>query len=261
MSGSLNAPASWVSGDRVTVWVIGAGGNGGEVVDALAQFHTALLALGAPGLSVAVIDDAVVREVNLVRQRFWAADVGSPKATTLVHRYNCLLGTDWTGIPMRLEDTLEHYAPRTAPNIIISAVDLPSVRRYIGNGMAHEGRESHFKTHQLRETLWLDLGNKARNGQAVLGKLLPSADAPNVLSHYPELATLEDDNTKSCSTAEAISSQDCLVNRIVATAGMAILWELLRHGHTDKNGVVVDLASGMQMPISFPDHEERQFKE
>lgn len=253
MSGILEAPSSWVSGHPVNVWVVGAGGNGGEVVDALAQFHTALQALGSPGLSVAIMDDAKVREVNLVRQRFWAADVGQYKAIALAHRYNMLLGTNWQGIPLRLEDSLTRYQPRQAPSLIISAVDLPSARRFIGNGLSSgEYCKGELSPHHLHNTLWLDLGNRARNGQAVLGKLLNDANYPNVTAHYPELADLADDHTKSCSTAEAIATQDCLINRMVATAGMNLIWELLRHGKTSKNGVVVDLESGMQMPIPFP---------
>lgn len=256
MSQSLEAPQSWAEGGSVSVWVIGAGGNGGEVTDALAQFHTALVALGGAGLSVVIMDDAEVREVNLVRQRFWAGDLGQNKAISLAHRYNCLLATEWQGLPLRLEAALERYKPRYAPDLIISAVDLPSARRFIGNGLADsinaDNEDRAFPKIRLRNTLWLDLGNRARNGQAILGRLLADEAYPNVVAHYPELAGLADDTTKSCSTAEAIATQDCMINRMVATAGMSIVWELLRHGVTDKNGVVVDLASGMQMPIPYP---------
>lgn len=252
----MKAPERWVNGEAITVWVIGSGGNGGEVVDALAQFHTGLLALGGAGLKVAIFDDAIVREVNLVRHRFWAGDVGEYKAITLAHRYNCLLGTDWQGIPMRLEDALDHYKPSRAPSLVISAVDLPSARRFIGNGMSPYGSEpcsGVLSRGHLSDTLWLDLGNRARSGQAVLGKLLTDEQYPNVIAHYPEVCDMEDDNTKSCSTAEAIATQDCLINRAVSAAGMSIIWEMLRYGETNKNGIVIDLASGMQMPITFPE--------
>lgn len=254
MTTTLKAPASWMDGTPISVWVVGAGGNGGEVADALAQFHTALIALGSPGLRVAIFDDAVVREVNLVRQRFWKPDIGQNKAITLAHRYNTLLGMEWQGIPMRLEEAIARYKPSAGPDIIISAVDTASCRRYIGKlyqSAAKKYDEEGLRRSSLEDTVWLDLGNHARNGQAVLGKL-NDAHYPNVIAHYPEIALLEDDNTKSCSTAEAIASQDCLINRSVATAGMSILWDLLRHGETSKNGVVIDLASGIHLPIEFP---------
>lgn len=237
MATTLNAPDYWLN-RSVSVWLVGAGGNGGECLDALAQFSTALEALGGYPLNVVVMDDARVREVNLVRQRFWATDLGQNKAVCLASRYNLLLGTAWQGLPVRIEDVMQMELEK--PDLVISAVDLPSVRRWIADCTA------------LKNCLWLDLGNANRNGQAVIGKI-GDDDYPTVEKHYPELADLEDDNTKSCSTAEAIAAQDCLVNRTVATAGMNIVWELLRAGATNKNGIVIDLKSGMQMPISFPD--------
>lgn len=237
MAKQFSAPNSWLN-RPITVWLVGAGGNGSEVIDALAQFSTALEALGGFPLNVIVMDDSNVREVNLVRQRFWATDIGQNKAICLVNRYNMLLGTAWHGLPIRVEDAVDMDIPK--PDLLISAVDLPSVRRWIAEHIGFKGR------------VWLDLGNANRNGQAVIG-VIDSDDYPTVEKHYPELADLADDNSKSCSTAEAIASQDCLVNRTVATAGMNIVWELLRTGATDKNGIVIDLKSGMQMPLSFPD--------
>jgi PRTRC genetic system ThiF family protein len=242
MTTYLEAPDIWMA-NGITVWLVGTGGNGGEVLDALAQFSTALEALGGQPLNVIAMDDAQVREVNLVRQRFWASDVGQNKAICLVNRYNMLLGTAWQGLPLRIEDALEIGVQR--PDLIISAVDLPSVRRWISQEKAFKSR------------IWLDLGNGSRNGQAVLG-VIGDDDYPTVEKHYPELSEMADDTSKSCSTAEAIASQDCLVNRAIATAGMSVLWELIRTGKTDKNGVVVDLKTAMQMPIPFPEKEAVQ---
>ena len=44
---TLKAPNRWLTRE-IEVVVVGAGGNGSEAVDALAQFHTAMLALGHP---------------------------------------------------------------------------------------------------------------------------------------------------------------------------------------------------------------------
>ena len=240
MTKELMAPPSWLT-RPIRVLVVGAGGNGGEAIDSLAQFSRALEALGGQPLEVTVVDDATVRDVNLVRQRFWAADVGQNKAVTLVNRYNLMLGLNWVGLPLRVEDALASGLLER-PHLIITAVDLPSVRRWVS-----ESKDFNQPYHQ---TLWLDLGNGRRNGQAILG-IMGSTEFPTVEKHYPELATMPDDPSKSCSTAEAIASQDCLINRTVSTAGMNMVWELMRHGKTAKNGIVVDLASGMQMPIAF----------
>jgi hypothetical protein len=72
----------------------------GEVVDCLAQFHHAMISLGHQhGLHVTIIDDSVVREANLVRQRFWPCDLDQYKAVALANRYNLMLGLSWEGLP------------------------------------------------------------------------------------------------------------------------------------------------------------------
>ena len=235
-------PASWLE-RAPRILVIGAGGNGSEVVDALASFHHALRSLGHPkGLDVTVIDDAIVREPNLVRQRFWPCDLGQYKSISLVNRYNLMLGTTWVALPFRFPSHESKEVIRAA-DLIISAVDLPSARRAIASSPLLP-----------RNCMWLDLGNEARHGQVVFGAAHVDKRSiyPNVMDAYPEIGTLEDDTKKSCSVAEAIRSQDCLVNRAVTTAGMSIVWELLRTGETDKHWITVDLASGCQNAFPFP---------
>jgi len=238
----FKVPSSWVE-HAPRIVVIGAGGNGSEVIDALASFHHAMRSLGHPaGLQVTMIDDSFVREPNLVRQRFWPCDLGQYKAISLVNRYNLMLGTQWEALPYRFPSSECASTIRRA-DLIISAVDLASARRAIG---AYESLP--------RNCMWLDLGNEARHGQVVFGAAHHSLRStyPNVLDAYPEIETLEDDTTKSCSVAEAIRSQDCMVNRAVTTAGMAIVWELLRYGETEKHWITIDLASGMQNAYPFP---------
>lgn len=238
----FKVPTSWVE-HAPRIVVIGAGGNGSEVIDALASFHHAMRSLGHPeGLHVTMVDDSKVREPNLVRQRFWPCDLGQYKAISLVNRYNLMLGTTWDALPFRFPSAECDNAIRKA-DLIISAVDLASARRAIGACEALP-----------RSCMWLDLGNESRHGQVVFGAIHQPRRStfPNVLDAYPEIATLEDDTTKSCSVAEAIRSQDCMVNRAVTTAGMAIVWELLRYGETDKHWLTIDLSTGMQNAYPFP---------
>ncbi|SFB47888.1 PRTRC system ThiF family protein [Azotobacter beijerinckii] len=239
----FEAPERWMS-DAVHLVVIGAGGNGSEVVDCLASFHHALVSLGHPkGLNVTIIDDAVVREPNLVRQRFWPCDLGQYKAVALANRYNLMLGLDWTGLPYRFPGPETEKAIACA-DLVITAVDLPSARR----ALAHYG--GYFKP----SCMWLDLGNGHRHGQAVFGALSPRHREryPCVIDVYPELASLQDDPRKSCSAAESLGTQDCLINRAVTTAGMGIVWELLRYGRTAKHCLSISLETGEQMAASFP---------
>ncbi|TQG59490.1 PRTRC system ThiF family protein [Pseudomonas aeruginosa] len=247
---SFKTPDSWLS-SAPRIVVIGAGGNGSEVVDCLAQFHHAMISLGHKhGLHVTIIDDSVVREPNLVRQRFWPCDLGQYKAISLANRYNLLLGMKWEGLPYRFPSRETDDAIRNA-DLIISAVDLPSARVAIGACEAVK-----------HNCMWLDLGNGHRHGQVVFGGInkVMRDRFPNVLDAYPEIPSLKDDHTKSCSAAESIRSQDCLVNRAVTTAGMGIVWELLRNGETSKHWLVLNLGTGEQMSYPFPPPAPKQPK-
>ncbi|MAG65031.1 MAG: hypothetical protein CMK74_04050 [Pseudomonadales bacterium] len=237
------APQGWRS-KAIKVVVIGAGGNGSEVVDTLATFHHGLISLGHPaGLEVKVIDDAVVREPNLVRQRFWPCDLGQNKAIALVNRYNLMLGLQWQAIPERFPGLAGYGAVQSA-DIVISAVDTASARREVATSKNH------------RDGMWLDLGNAHRHGQVIFGALNSTKRTkyPNAVDIYPEILTMEDSLEKSCSAAESLATQDCLINRAVTTAGMSIIWELLRYGKTDKNVVSVNLETGENMVGQFPNH-------
>lgn len=240
---TLKAPNRWLY-NPVKVVVVGAGGNGSEVLDCLSCFHQSMLALGHEhGLSVTVIDDGIVRESNLVRQRFWPCDLGQFKAVSLVNRYNLMMGLNWQALPFRAPEGETLNALQHA-DLIITAVDLPSARACIGRMFTSK------QTHSPK--LWLDLGNAQRHGQAVLGYCAKNDNFPNVLAVYPEIESMEDDNSKSCSTAESIARQDCLINRAIATAGMTMVWELLRKGETDKHWIVLNLESGEQLTFPFP---------
>ncbi len=235
------SPQSWRS-SAIKVVVIGAGGNGSEVVDTLATFHHALISLGHPaGLEVTVIDDALVRESNLVRQRFWPCDLGQYKSVALVNRYNMMLGLRWEALPERFTGT---SSALQRAHVVISAVDTASARRAIAASESYVGG------------MWLDLGNAHRHGQVVFGAMdsQKHPQFPNAVDIYPEILTMDDSLEKSCSAAESIASQDCLINRAVTTAGMSILWEVLRYGKTDKNVVSVNLETGENMVGLFPTH-------
>lgn len=238
---SFKAPQGWLSAAPRIV-VIGAGGNGSEVVDCLASFHHAMRSLGHPyGLHVTTIDDTAVREPNLVRQRFWPCDLGQYKSVSLANRYNLMLGLNWEGLPFRFP-CMETETAIAKADLIITAVDLPSVRVQVGALRSIKAN-----------CMWLDLGNESRHGQVVFGAITEKLRTtyPNVLDAYPEMPTLVDDTTKSCSVAESLRSQDCLINRAITTAGMSILWELLRYGETAKHWIMLNLETGEQATFPF----------
>ena len=54
--------------DRISVALIGLGGNGGQMLTGLAKLHQAMIALGHPaGLHVTAFDNDLVSESNVGR--------------------------------------------------------------------------------------------------------------------------------------------------------------------------------------------------
>ena len=84
--GSFALPSQYQY-EPVPVTVVGAGGTGGEVMDGLARLHFALKALGHEyGLDVTLIDDDVVSESNIGRQRFSPVDRKSTRLNSSHYR-------------------------------------------------------------------------------------------------------------------------------------------------------------------------------
>ena len=205
------------------IGIAGAGGNGSHMIGGLARLHTALRALGHPGLNVHVYDPDTVSPANLGRQLFSAADLGCNKAQVLVNRVNCFFNLQWQAYPTKLT-----RKSGQCWDFLIGCVDSAVARQELDRCNFH---------------YWLDLGNSAKFGQVVLGETScpgkrsrPESVAhsfhrnmskneqaeheewlhwkdhrlPNILGIYPQLKrkNRKEDTTPSCSLAEALEKQD-----------------------------------------------------
>jgi len=238
----FRCPESWLE-KSINVTLVGVGGSGSNVFDALCQLHHGLLGVGHPyGLSVTVFDDDSVDLPNIGRQRFAPSDVGQNKAITLVNRYNLAYGLNWESRPVRFE---AKSFRNNIPDLLITCVDTISTRKEIANFV----RKSKIKN---KNVLWQDYGNGLKKGQTIIGNLYNCKNKlPNVYDLYNELEVLEEDNEPSCSLAEAIQSQDLYINRCLADAGVNILWQLLRTGEIDHHGVFIDLKTSENKPLKI----------
>jgi PRTRC genetic system ThiF family protein len=223
----------------ISVALVGAGGTGSQAITALAQMHYALVKLGHPGgLHVTVYDDDRVSESNIGRQWFFPADLGQYKADVLVQRVNMTMGTDWTSCPSKvsMSDTL-HF------DIVIGAVDTRMARLSIMRAMERGPSGAYY----------LDFGNRAKDGQAILGQVVGAnrktngGTLPHVGELFPEVMdpkVVDPDEGPSCSLAEALARQSLFINRTLVSHGMAMLWDLLRHHKITFHGVFVNLETG-----------------
>jgi PRTRC genetic system ThiF family protein len=232
MSKRFSTPSDWLD-RRLRVALLGGGRTGGEVVHALSRIDCMLRDRKHPGLHVTLIDGDQVSPANVGNQRFAPCDVSSFKADLLIQRLNLFYGLDWDSIT-RFWSPGVSWLRLTEIDLLVSCVDRARVRVQI----AEAGARLNVSL------LWLDFGNGDKTGQCVLGHLGSDPEGPLRLPHvydlFPELRTIKDDDTPSCSTAEALRQQDLFVNPLLAQAGAILLWNLLRHGHTDSHGAFVN---------------------
>lgn len=236
----------------INVLLVGCGGNGAQMLMGLASLDTALRAISSRSLNVTVVDDDIVSEANLGRQPFYRCDLGNSKARTLTERVNIAHGLAWKAVHGRAPNAIGI----DGIDILISCVDTAAARRALGATLV-EGEPA--------PAYWLDLGNRASDGQYLIGCPQPSAGnhalrLPTVLEYFPELAdeSVAEDDAPSCSVAEALERQSLFVNRVVASHALALLFDLLGRGSIGHAGAFINLASGQAVPILLPRFEPGQ---
>lgn len=218
-----------------SVIVVGAGGNGTQMVSGLARINEAIKALGHPGIDLHLYDGDSISEANIGRQiGFSKSDIGENKAITLITRINNFYGVSWKGYPFMLTNASLPYRGRGC-DIVITATD---------------NVESRFLAQRLRGTYWMDLGNTKDTGQVVIGTKGTVAQphkegTTGKLPVVTDLYKLKKEAGKkeqgpSCSLEQAIQRQDLLINQMVSTAALQIIWQMLRQGYLEHHGAFVD---------------------
>lgn len=233
----------------IRVAVVGVGGTGGEVIDALTRLHAGLVALGHPGgLKVTAWDSDTVEPHNIGRQRFSESDIGLHKTITLIQRVNMFYSLSWEANPRHFDpkkDSFSNY------DLVIGCTDLAQFRVDLADTAANESTSG--------STLWLDFGNGKHSGQCVLGHLSKGDDEefrlPHVVDLYPSIKEVEafdeDTSTPSCSLADALKTQDLFINAALVKMGMNILWQLFTEGEISSHGITVDVRSLKSNPIEI----------
>ena len=235
---------------RVTVHLVGVGGNGAQMAGCLARLDIAMRSLGHPhGLHVVAYDGDRVSEANVGRQLYSAADVGRHKAIVTIHRLNQFYGFDWSAVPQRYEVAREGRPYGRGADILISCVDSRLARRHL-HRIAFNG-EADF-------SYWLDLGNTESTAQVVLGQppgwrrgASSAARLPCVTELFAELLNedVPDDDRPSCSVRMSLAAQGLFVNDVAARFAAQLLYELFSNGRITSHGVVINLASKRSGPI------------
>ena len=241
----------------VTVFVIGAGGTGSQVITNLARMSMALQALGHPGLHVTVFDPDTVSQANIGRQLFSETELGLNKAVSLVTRINCFFGYAWTAEPQCFPT--RNFSGESTANIIITCTDNIRSRLTLWKFLK-KVRKENFSDHSA-PIYWMDFGNTQTTGQVVLGtvpkkikqpasKLYETVNSLKVITRMVKYARVkETDSGPSCSLAEALERQDLFINSTLAQLGCGILWKMFRNGVIEHNGLYLNLDTMKVNPI------------
>lgn len=235
------------SANPLDIVLIGAGGTGSQIITGLARMNYGLKKLGHTGINLYVFDGDAVSEANVGRQIFSPSDIGRNKAEVLVTRVNTFFGLKWQAHPQFVEHipSIKLYA---GPDIVITAIDSAEGRVKIHERLKYSNVSYH-----------LDIGNRTRSGQIVLGTVpekgfdQPDDEAvyklPTVIDLYPDMGEGEKDRGPSCSVEQALSRQDLFINQWVSTCALELLWKCFRRGFITDHGAFVDLDTMTVRPL------------
>jgi len=244
----------------ITVNVIGAGGTGSKVLTGLMEMNHNLNALGHAGLQVCLWDDDTVTEANIGRQRFAESEIGLKKSAALINRVNRWSGTRWKAKTQKFGRDQQNRLPEHArASIYISCVDSAKARFEIAEILA-KLQKANFRGSESR--YWIDFGNSRNTGQVVLSTVGAIAQPkskkfrvidklPFITDEFGDLLKQADDqdDTPSCSVAEALQKQDLFINGALAQLGCSLLWSLFHEGMTEVRGFFLNLKTFRSQPI------------
>lgn len=245
----------------VSVNLIGAGGTGSQVLTALARMNHALTELGHPGLWVRLWDRDVVTHANLGRQLFAESESGLYKSTALINRTNRFFGTNWRAETRNFEkDILGGFDRNKQSTIYISCVDSVQSRFNIAEFLNELKQIGGY--YRSKGRYWIDFGNSQQSGQVLLstiGKIKqPDSEKfetvesmPFITDEFGDLLKISEseDDTPSCSLAEALEKQDLYINSTLAQMGTSLLWSLFRNGFIENKGFFLNLKTFQSQPI------------
>ncbi len=247
----------------VTVNLIGAGGTGSQVLTALARMNHALTELNHAGLFIRLWDDDVIAEANLGRQLFAESELELYKSVALINRVNRFFGTNWKAETQKFEkDDLGKLKSNMKSEIYISCVDSVKSRFDISEILNELKMDKSHYRNQCK--YWIDFGNSQFTGQVLLSTIgyikQPKSEKyetveslPFITEEFGELLKISEaeDDTPSCSLAEALEKQDLFINSTLAQMGSSLLWNLFRNGLTENRGFFLNLKNFQSQPIKL----------
>ena len=239
---------SLASNDRPKLVVVGCGGTGSLVSEGLCRL------LINSDLTLMLVDFDRVETHNLLRQNFFAGEVGKFKSQALAERLSRLYGRKigYSVMPYERDMFDEPMGAgmyhKAMSLIIIGCVDTAEARRTIADSMSANWNN-----------WWLDAGNGHHSGQVLLGNTgqpdglkesfdiashtvsklpLPSLQLPALL-----IPPVEKPRPRDCAELIEDDEQSPTINQAMAMLVVDFIYRLLI-GRLTNMGAYIDLDSG-----------------
>jgi len=221
---------------KLTISVFGVGGTGSFLLSKLARLNVALQKVyDYPGLHVKAYDPDIIEDHNFMRSTFSPADSGLPKASTIVSRINRYYGTKWEGFDSDI--TLgKNKDLFQSTNILFLCVDTLAARKKITK------RFDSFKGYHHTDHFYtIDSGNDVNTGQVILSQAKNEKDSSMTKYMWELFDSVVDNNVKSCSARESLSSQNIFINEFMAIIAAEMLKDLILNVKMNYNAVFANL--------------------
>jgi PRTRC genetic system ThiF family protein len=216
------------------------------------EMNHSLVALGHAGLQVRLWDDDIVTEANLCRQRFADSETGLYKTVALINRANRWSGTNWKAETKKFaRDSLGRLPKNAAASIFIACVDSVKARFEIADILKALDNNRYYSN---RPRYYIDFGNAQNTGQVILSTIrnIPQPPSqkyeaienlPMITEEFGDLLqqSEQQDDSPSCSAAEALEKQDLYINASLAQMGCSLLWSMFRNGLIQHRGFFLNL--------------------
>ncbi len=251
--GFLNASPVRIPGFKfLQILVVGCGGIGAYMVQHIGRLMHVLYR-GNKGIHLTVVDPDIVKEENIGRQLFCAAEIGVPKAEALARRYGHAWGLNVSSCVGEYDDSLLFGADLT---VLVGCVDGAPGRRAMNDTLSHNGGLDVAPP----KIWWLDCGNLHDTGRVLLGSANnyeqvrgsfvggecialpgPALQSLDLLIPAPdELA----DNEMSCAELAAANLQSLNINARIAAEAADFITRLLVTKDLKRFGFEINLAAG-----------------
>jgi PRTRC genetic system ThiF family protein len=239
----------------ISILLVGCGGTGSHLAQALARLASHVRDGGGPALTLIFVDGDVVEPKNVGRQLFSRADVGKNKAQVLASRFGAVFGLPIAALPAMLDEDFfrTHAAPVLGERyngplrVSIGAVDTAAARATLHKALAWGNLH-----------LWLDCGNHEHSGQVCLGSAAEADELRGALAlgslcgalpspglQFPDLLKPPPKRKKRVDCADAMvdNAQSLQVNQMMAAIAGQYLYQLVVARRLTTFQTVVDIQS------------------